>query len=397
MDGEKKIKISRTVVILSIVSLLTDISSEMLYPVMPVYLKSIGFSALIIGLLEGFAEATAGFSKGYFGLFSDRTGKRVPFVRLGYFFSSISKPMLALFQFPLWVFLARGLDRLGKGVRTSARDAILSAESAPETKARIFGFHRAMDTAGAMLGPVAALVFLYFLPDNFRLLFLIAFIPGIIGVMITFILKDKNIIPNPSVKSAGFFSFLKYWKIADSRFKRLVPALLFFTLINSSDIFLLLMVKQAGYSNTEVISAYIFYNFVYAVFSYPAGMLADKLGYKKVFSIGTLVFAAVYAGMAMNPSLPVIFVLFFFYGIYASSTESISKAWITNISKKEDTATAIGFYTGLGSVFTMLASFTAGLLWSSISPSAAFIYSSAGAVVTVLYVSLFVKYNHNEK
>ncbi len=215
--------------------------------------------------------------------------------------------------------------------------------------------------------------------------------------MITFILKDKNIIPNPSVRSAGFFSFLKYWKISDSRFKRLVPALLFFTLINSSDIFLLLMVKQAGYSNTEVISAYIFYNFVYAVFSYPAGMLADKLGYKKVFIIGTLVFSAVYAGMAMNPSLTVIFILFFFYGIYASSTESISKAWITNISKKEDTATAIGFYTGLGSVFTMLASFTAGLLWSSISPSAAFVYSSAGAVVTVLYVFVFVKYDHNGK
>ncbi len=362
---------------------------------MPVYLKSIGFSALVIGILEGFAEATAGFSKGYFGTMSDRTGKRVPFVRLGYFLSSLSKPMLALFQYPLWVFLARGADRLGKGIRTSARDAVLSAESTPQTKARVFAFHRGMDTAGAMIGPVAALVFLYFLPDNFRLLFLLAFIPGIAGVLITYYLKDKNIAPDPSVKSKGFFSFLKYWKAADAQYRKLVSGLLFFTLINSSDIFLLLMIKQSGYSNLEVISAYIFYNFVYAVFSYPAGMLADKLGYRKVMILGTLVFAIVYGGMAFSPSLPVIFGLFFLYGIYASATESISKAWITSVSRKEDAATAIGFYTGFGSIFTMLASFTAGFLWSEFSPQVTFVYSSAGAILTVIYFTFFIKFKQH--
>ncbi|MCE1164123.1 MAG: MFS transporter [Bacteroidetes bacterium] len=382
---------------LSVVSLLTDISSEMLYPVMPVYLKSIGFSALVIGILEGFAEATAGFSKGYFGTMSDRTGKRVPFVRLGYLLSSVSKPMLALFQYPLWIFLARGFDRLGKGIRTSARDAILSSESTPRTKARVFAFHRGMDTAGAMIGPIFALVFLYILPDNFRLLFLLAFIPGLAGVLITFYLKDKSAAPDPSVKSKGFFSFLYYWKVSDKEYRRLVSGLLFFTLINSSDIFLLLMIKQIGYTNIEVISAYIFYNFVYAAFSYPAGMLADKLGYKKVIIIGTLVFAAVYGSMAMNPSLPVIFALFFLYGLYAASTESISKAWITNISRKEDAATAIGFYTGFGSLFTMLASFIAGFLWSAFSPSVTFLFSSAGAVLTVVYISFFIKYKPHEE
>lgn len=380
---------------LSVVSLLTDISSEMLYPVMPVYLKSIGFSALVIGILEGFAEATAGFSKGYFGAMSDRSGKRVPFVRLGYLLSSLSKPMLAAFQFPLWVFLARGSDRLGKGIRTSARDAILSQESTPRTKARVFAFHRGMDTAGAMIGPVAALAFIYFLPDNFRLLFLLAFIPGLAGVFITYYLKDRDVIPDPSVKSRGFFSFLYYWKVSSGEYRKLVSGLLFFALINSSDIFLLLMIKQIGYSNLEVISAYIFYNFVYAVFSYPAGILADKLGYKKVMILGTLVFAAVYGGMALSPSLPVIFGLFFLYGIYASSTESISKAWITNVSRKEDAATAIGFYTGFGSLFTMLASFIAGFLWSAFSPSVTFLFSSGGAVITVIYFTIFIKYRHH--
>ena len=279
----QKIKFSKTIWLLSFVSLFTDIASEMLYPVMPVYLKTIGFSALLIGILEGLAEATAGLSKGYFGNLSDRLGKRVTFVRLGYLLSSLSKPMLALFSFPLWVFLARTTDRLGKGLRTSSRDAILSDESTPETKGRVFGLHRAMDTAGAMLGPVLALLFLLYFPDNYKLLFLFAFIPGLIGAALTFIIKEKTIVPNPGINAKNFFSFLAYWKIASPQYKKLVTGLLFFAIINSSDIFLLLMIKQIGYSGTEVIAAYIFYNFVYAVVSYPVGILADKLGLKNVF------------------------------------------------------------------------------------------------------------------
>jgi MFS family permease len=380
-----KIKISRTVWILSIVSLLTDIASEMLYPVMPIYLKSIGFSALIIGLLEGFAEATAGFSKGYFGNLSDRQNKRVPFVRYGYFLSAVSKPMLAVFQFPLWVFLSRGFDRLGKGIRTSARDAILSSESTPETKARVFGLHRAMDTTGAMIGPVVALIFLYCYPDNFTLLFLVAFIPGMFAVTLTYLMKDKECSDKPSISKGNFFSFLAYWKVSTIEYKRLFIGLLFFTLINSSDVFLLLLIKYIGYSNTEVIAVYIFYNFVYAIVSYPVGILADKLGLKKIFIFGLTMFAIVYGGMAFTPSLPIIFVLFFVYGIYAASTESISKAWISNISQKQDVATAIGFYTSFSSLFTMLASVLAGLLWSTFNPSVTFAVSGIGAVVCVLY------------
>jgi MFS family permease len=389
-----KIKISRAVWILSIVSLLTDIASEMLYPVMPIYLKSIGFSALIIGLLEGFAEATAGFSKGYFGNLSDRLNKKVPFVRFGYFLSALSKPMLAAFTFPLWVFLARGFDRLGKGIRTSARDSILSAEATKETKARIFGLHRAMDTAGAMLGPVAALIFLHYYPDNFVPLFLIAFIPGMLGVLLTYFIKEKKIEGAASVSKKGFFGFLSYWKISSKEYKKLVIGLLFFTLINSSDVFLLLLIKYIGYTNTEVILVYIFYNFVYALVSYPMGIFADKLGLKNVFTIGLIMFALVYGGMALMPSLPVIFILFSVYGIYAASTESISKAWISNISNKQDVATAIGFYTSFGSLFTMLASVLAGFLWSTFNPSVTFIVSSVGAIICIIYFKLVVNSQH---
>ncbi len=355
---------------------------------MPVYLKTIGFSALLIGILEGLAEATAGLSKGYFGNLSDRLGKRVIFVRLGYFLSALSKPMLALFSFPLWIFIARTTDRFGKGLRTSSRDALLSDESIPETKGRVFGLHRAMDTAGAMLGPVLALLFMLYFPGNYKILFLFAFVPGFIGVIFTFLIKEKVINPDPGIKSKNIFSFLSYWKIASSDYKKLVVGLLFFSLINSSDIFLLLMIKHIGYSANEVIGAYIFYNFVYAIFSYPAGIIADKLGLKNVFISGLAIFALVYGGMALQPSLSLIIFLFFLYGIYAAATESIAKAWITNISDKKDTATAIGFYTGLSSVFTLLASVVAGGIWSALNPSVTFFVSSAGAVLLIIYFNL---------
>ncbi|HJW17421.1 MAG TPA: MFS transporter, partial [Flavisolibacter sp.] len=152
--------INRTVLILSLVSLFADIASEMLYPVIPVYLKEIGFSVLLIGILEGVANFIAGMSKGYFGKLSDQKGLRIPFIKGGYFLSAISKPMMAAFTFPFWVFLARTVDRLGKGLRTAARDALLSQNATPETKARVFGFHRGMDTLGAAIGPIIALVLL---------------------------------------------------------------------------------------------------------------------------------------------------------------------------------------------------------------------------------------------
>ncbi len=389
--------ITPAILIVSIVSFLTDISSEMLYPVMPVYLKSIGFSVLLIGVLEGLAEATAGLSKGYFGKMSDLSGKRVPFVRAGYLMSAVSKPMLGMFIFPFWIFLARTIDRLGKGVRSSARDAILSEETTPENKGKVFGFHRAMDTFGAVLGPVSALIYLNFYPENYRTLFFIAFIPALAGVFFTFILKDKNKIPQSNKgERKKFFSFLSYWNKAGSEYKKLVTGLFFFTLLNSSDIFLLLMVKNLGYPDDKVIFVYIFYNLVYALTSFPIGILADKIGFKNNFITGLLFFTVVYGSMALDPGTGFLYIIFFCYGIYASSTEGVSKAWITNISDKKDTATALGFYSGLNSIFSLIASSLAGFLWYAYNPKVMFIFSAAGTVFVMLYFILnFRKKNYS--
>ncbi|MDI1323365.1 MAG: MFS transporter [Algoriphagus sp.] len=377
--------ITRAVWILSIVSLLTDTASEMLYPIMPIYLKTIGFSIVIIGILEGVAEATAGLSKGYFGKLSDLSGRRVPFVQIGYAFSSISKPMMAIFTFPLWIFLARTIDRLGKGIRTGARDAILSDEATPKTKGKVFGFHRSMDTLGAVLGPSLALLYLYFYPEDYKTLFFIAFIPGLLAVFTTFFLKEKRK-PEPKARvSTPFFSFLKYWKLSPPAYRKLVIGLLLFTLFNSSDVFLLLKAKESGLDDTMVIGVYIFYNLIYALFAFPIGMLADKIGLKTVFIIGLGLFATVYFGMSVNDNLYVFFGLFFLYGVYASATEGISKAWISNITDKKDTATAIGTFSGLQSICTLFASSLTGLIWFQFGAAAAFVLTATVTLFVMIY------------
>ena len=379
--------ISKTVWVLSIISLCTDAASEMLYPVMPVYLKSIGFSIVFIGLLEGIAEATAGLSKGYFGKLSDVSGKRVPFVQLGYTLSALSKPMLAFFINPIWVFFSRTTDRLGKGIRTGARDALLSDEATPETKGKIFGFHRSMDTLGAVIGPAIALIYLYFNPSQYKNLFLLAFIPGLLAILSTLFLKQKN---NPTPKEKQkvyFFSFLNYWKQSDSRYRKLLIGLLVFALFNSSDVFLLLKVKEAGINDTYVIGIYIFYNLIYSLSAFPMGILADKLGMKKIFITGLVIFSIVYAGMGITTELWWFIILFLLYGIYAAATEGIAKAWISNISDKKDTATAIGTYTGFQSICSLFASSFTGLIWYQWGSTPAFIVT---AVVTLLVIVYFL-------
>lgn len=384
--------LTRTILLVSFVSLFTDIASEMLYPVIPLYLSSIGFSALLIGILEGLAEATAGVSKGFFGNLSDRMGRRVPFVQWGYILSAISKPLMIIFTLPVWVFFTRTLDRFGKGIRTGARDAMLSDESTPETKGRVFGFHRAMDTLGAAIGPFAALIYLYFYPENYKWLFVIAVIPGFIAVLLTLLLKEKP--TGKSQKSSkNIFQYLSYWNRSGKQYKLLVIALLVFTLFNSSDAFLLLMVKNRGFSDYELIGVYIFYNLIYALLAIPIGMIADKIGLKKMLVYGLIVFTGVYAAIGFTVALWQIALVFGFYGIYSAATEGISKALISNISNKGETATAIGFYTSFASIFTMIASSLGGFIWVTFGPRSMFLVSACGVGVAVLLLAFGVKLN----
>lgn len=363
-------------------------ASEMLYPIMPLFLKTIGYSAIFIGVLEGVAEAVAGLSKGYFGKRSDASGKRLPFVQLGYSFSAISKPMLAIFIYPWWIFLSRTIDRLGKGIRTGARDAMLSDECSKENKGRVFGFHRSMDTMGAVFGPAIALAYLYFYPGQYKTLFIIAFFPGLLAIVCTLLIKEKKKISPVIIKTkASFFAFSSYWKSSPAAYKKLLIGLLLFGLFNSSDVFLLLKMKESGINDTAIIGIYIFYNLAYALLAYPLGILADKLGLKRMFIFGLIVFAIVYIGFAFTYNLYIFLALFALYGLYAAATEGISKAWISNMVSRDETATAIGTYSGFQSICALIASSLCGLLWFYAGAKATFIITAIITLFVVIYMA----------
>lgn len=384
--------ITRPVWVLSLISLFTDFASEMLYPIMPIYLQQIGFSVVLIGILEGIAEAVAGLSKGYFGRLSDQWQTRVPFVRWGYGLSAISKPMMAIFTFPLWIFGARTLDRLGKGLRTGARDALLSSYTTPEHKGEVFGFHRSLDTVGAFLGPLAALAFLIFFPGAYRELFLFAFFPGMIAVAITFLLKENPGMIRAKALGTSFSGFLKYPFKSSKTYQRLLVGLLAFALVNSSDVFLLLMLKFNGFTDSEMLMAYIFYNAIYALLAYPIGVLGDRIGLRRMFILGLLTFAVVYGGMALNHNKLIFWVLMGLYGVYAAATEGIAKAWISNISPGAETGTAIGTYEAFKSLATIMASALAGVVWEFISPTATFAVTAILTIIILFYFTMFTKY-----
>lgn len=385
--------ITKTIWIISLVSLFTDFASEMLYPVMPVYLKTIGYSVLVIGLLEGFAEAVAGLGKSYFGRVSDITGKRLPFVQLGYLLSAVSKPMLAASTQLWWIFSARFIDRAGKGLRTAPRDALLSDEANEQNKASVFGFHRMMDTCGAILGPFTALLFLYFYPGQYQFLFLLAFVPGMAAVACTYLLKEKAK-KGTLKKTIPFHHTFLYFKQASANYKKLLTGLLLFALFNSSDVFLLLKMKENGLSDIAVIGVYIFYNLVFALFAFPLGKMADKYGMKTVFIIGLLFFAVTYFGFAFNPTQWVFWFLFFSYGLYAAATEGVAKAWISNLVPKDETASAIGLYSGLQSIAALFASSIAGFLWFQFASEIVFITAGCAALLAISW--LLFKFNRKK-
>ena len=341
--------------------------------------------ALYIGVLEGLADAIAGISKSYFGKLSDVSGRRMPFVWFGYVLSSFSKSAVGLFINPIWILFTRSADRLGKGVRTAPRDAMLSAEATPETKGAIFGFHRSMDTFGAFIGPILALLYLHYHPGEYRKLFMYALIPAIFVVFSLMFLKEKKI--EKKIENGNlFFSSLTYWKIASPDYKRIISLIILFTLVNSSDMFLLLKARSSGMSDVQAVSLYIFYNFIYAISSYQMGILSDRIGRKKVFLMGLGFFVITYGGMAFNTRMDIFYILFFFYGLFAATTEGITKAWISNLCKKVDLATALGFQSTTQSLAGMLASFIAGLIWYSFGSQYVFMLASFVTLIIAIFL-----------
>ena len=384
-----KNKIPKPVKILSYVSLFTDIASEMLYPIIPIFLTSIlGASMSVVGAIEGAASIIAGVLKGFVGNLSDKIGKRALFVKIGYTLSAIAKPLPGLFPHISAVVISRTSDRVGKGIRTAPRDALLGSYTDKNTTGAIFGFHRALDSVGAAVGPLLAIGLLYYFNNNYKLIFLIAFVPSLIAVSLTLFVKDNFI--NTTVKSDKRYSV--FWKTASSKYKMLLLIVTLFSLVNSSDVFLILKTKVISDSATMAILGYVFYNIVYAGFSYPLGKLSDKYGKKKIYSGGLLIFSLVYLGFATLENIYIIWALFALYGLYAAATEGVVKAWVTDLIPDEFRGSAIGLLTMFSSLAIMLGSFLAGVLWDQFGAEVPFLISSVVSFVIVIVIMLSKKF-----
>ena len=382
---KNKFGISKNVFVLGLVSFFNDVASEMIYPIVPIFLTSVlGAPVAIIGLIEGIAESTAGVLKIVSGWLSDKLQKRKPFVVAGYSFSAISKILLSLaFSWP-FVLFARFIDRFGKGVRTSARDALIAESSDTSTRGKSFGFHRALDTLGAVVGPLVALLAIHFLDNNFRLIFFLAFIPACIGILLLlFFVKERE-------KEANLSPALNLsWRNLDPSFKIFLLISFVFALGNSSDAFLILRAQNLGLSVTLVVLAYVLFNFTYAIFSMPAGIISDKIGPKKVLLAGFLLFSVIYLFFGLTKVSLFLWFLFPFYGMYMALTEGVGKAYISNLVPQEKTGTAFGVYQTTIGLCTFFASLIAGLLWTYIGVSAPFIFGSLMAVISAfLFVVL---------
>lgn len=379
-------KIPRSVWILGLVSLFNDVAAEMVYPIIPIFLVAVlNAPVSILGLIEGIAESTSSSMKFVFGYLSDRMGKRKIFVVSGYGLATLSKILLA-FAYSWWfVLLARVVNRLGKGVRTSARDALLLRYAKKDNRGLIFGFHRSLDSLGAVLGPIAALILLSMLKDDMRLVFLIAVIPSLVALMLLiFFIKEKK-------KEQGKGETFKLnfrWKDLNPSFKLFFVISIFFALGNSSDAFLILRSKQLGLTTGLVVGTYILYNLVQTLFAVPLGQLADKIGARRVYAIGLVVFAIVYFLFGFIKSFYWVWILFPIYGIYIAATDGVSKAYVSEFISEKEAGSYFGLYqTGIA-IAGFFASFVAGILWGRWGPSATFYYGSImaiGAFLLLLY------------
>jgi MFS family permease len=359
---------------LGLVSMLADLGSEIAYPLFPIFVTGVlGAPVALLGLIEGIAEATASITKYPFGQAADYTGRRRPFVLGGYSLGALGKLVVALAAgWPL-ALAGRFTDRLGKGMRTAARDDLIAANTRPGQQGLAFGLHRTMDTMGAVLGPLVALVLVQ-ADVPLRWIFAVAVVPGVLSVVaIVFLVREHREAPQ-----RGAFRLALP---ASPAFRWLLAGSLLFAVGNSSDTFILLKAQDVGMSTSAVILFYVLYNVVYAAGSLPLGGLSDRVGQYPVVIAGYLVFAAVYAGFAAAGSGWTLAALFAAYGLYIAATEGTSKALIGRAIPTGERASALGLYYTATGLATFAASTVGGLLWSAWGPWATFAYGAAAALV----------------
>lgn len=402
MDQERKILgVSRTTFMLGVVSFFTDVSSEMLVPIVPQFLKFVlSASGQFIGLIEGIAEATASVLRVYAGYLADKFGRPKLLTTIGYGLSALTKPFYLIAASWPDVLGIRFADRFGKGIRSAPRDVLIAETTEPESRGHAFGFHRAMDTAGATLGPLVVLALAWYFARGvdigaltkehqgiFKIIFMAAAVPAVIGwlVLVFFVKEHKHeetTAQKPEIKLSAL----------DRRFKVFLAVVTLFSLGNSSDAFLVLRARSApiGMGFITFLWVYVVFNALSAMVAVRSGILSDKIGRKPVIVTGWLIFSAVYFAMARITSPAGVWIWFSIYGIYYGMTEGILKAYAIDLAPSHLKGTAVGAYYTFTGIALLPASLIAGYLWDKVGHNAPFYYGGATALLASILMLILV-------
>lgn len=364
MTAARRTWLTRNLVVLTAVSLFQDAASELLYPLLPLLVTGVlAAPPLVLGLIEGTADASAGLARYLTGRWSDRRGRKV-FIGAGYTMAAVGKVLVAAaVSWPL-VLVGRVVDRLGKGVRSAPRDALISTSVPPETLGRAFGFHRAGDSLGAVIGPLLGLWALSAMGGNLRAALWWAVVPASISALLVLLVRDRPAArPVPQVPAAPSTGVLARSPLP-RRFWLVAGVLVVISLVNFSDTLLLLRVSDLGFSTTEVVLGYVLFNTVYTLGAYPAGALTDRWPRPYVYAVGLVAFAAGYLGLGLADGGPAVFVLLAAYGLFPAFTDGVGKAWVSSLVPVEHRGRAQGVFQGLTSAAVLVAGLWGGLLWN---------------------------------
>ncbi len=384
MKKEKIFGIQRNPFFTGLTSFFTDTSTKMIYSVMPLFLLSIGASKTTISLIEGVAESTASFLKAVSGYWSDKIGKSKPFMIIGYGITAIITPLYALARLPIQILFFRFFERVGKGIRTAPRDSLISSSIKKNEAGKTFGFQKAMDNSGAIIGPLIAFLLLSIYPLKYSYIFLIATIPAILGVLtIIIFIKDVN-------KEKKESSHKVSLKALPKKFYFFLVIIFVFTLGNSADALLLVKTSETGIDKSYVPFVYMIFNTVSVLLAIPIGKLSDKIGREKLILMGFIVYAITYYLFGRFNSINVFIFLFIMYGFYSALTDGSQKAIISDIVSKDLKGTGFGIYHAVLGITLLPASLIAGVLYDKVNSNAPFYFGSAMALMATILMVIFI-------
>lgn len=391
MNNKRIFGLQRNVFYSGLTSFFTDTSTKMIYSVMPLFLLSIGASKTTISLIEGIAESTASLFKAFSGYWSDKIGKNKPFMLIGYGITALITPLYAGVRFPFQVLILRFVERMGKGIRTAPRDSLISGSVTKEETGKNFGFHKAMDNSGAIIGPLTAFVLLTIFPLNYTNIFLLATIPAILGVVsIAIFIKEAKSDKNESKRTFRFNQLPK-------KFYFFLGIVFVFTLGNSADALLLVKTAETGIKQAYVPFVYMIFNTVSVFLAIPIGKISDKKGREVLIILGFLVYSVVYFFFGKYNNLNIFIILFVFYGLYSALVDGSQKALISDIVSKDLKGTGYGLYHAVLGITLLPASLIAGLLYDKVDSNAPFYFGSFMALIASVLMIIYVLVDKNKR